>query len=494
MLKYLLSFAAAAVCAVSAMCSAISASAGEPYDVYNYDRWGDAIPSQAGYIADRAVSGTDLGVGSFDSPSDIFCSHDGTMFIADTGNNRIVSADAQLGSAGRVYSEFTMPDGSDTALNKPSGVFVSDDDVMYIADTENSRVLVSDLDGNVIREITKPVSNVFDQNKTFMPQKVLADKAGNVYVVLGNITTGAAMFAPDGEFSGFYGANRNAPTAEVIRDHFFRAFISDKKKARRIRNIPSGISGFDIDGDFIFTCSSSSSQTTDTVKKLNAAGKNIFADRELSFGDYTPIYDPTQNKVFQTAIIDIDIADDGCINCLDHTSGRIFQYDEECELLFITGTIAKQLGGFDRPAALESYGNELFVLDSQKDTVTVFTETDFGSIVHKAAKLHNDGYYEEALDPWYEVLKRDGNYRRAYVGVASALLRKGDYRGAMKYAKLADAGKIYNKAFEGYRLQWLRSHFSAIAALIFAAVFALSALRRYRNNHPHSAARKEDSL
>lgn len=494
MLRSVLPFAAALLCAVSAMSPALSASAGEPYDVYNYDRWGDAIPSQAGYIADRAVSGSDLGVGSFDSPSDIFCSHDGTMFIADTGNSRIVSADAQLRDAGAVYSSFTMPDGSETALNKPSGVFVSDDDIMYIADTENSRVLVSDLSGNVVREITKPDSEVFDQNKTFMPQKVLADKAGNVYVVLGNITTGAAMFAPDGSFSGFYGANRNAPTAEVIRDHFFRAFISDKKKARRIRNIPSGISGFDIDGDFIFTCSSSSSQTTDTVKKLNAAGKNIFADRELSFGDYTPIYDPTQNKVFQTAIIDIDIADDGCINCLDHTSGRIFQYDEECELLFITGTIAKQLGGFDRPAALESYGNELFVLDSQKDTVTVFTETDFGSIVHKAAKLHNDGYYEEALDPWYEVLKRDGNYRRAYVGVASALLRKGDYRGAMKYAKLADAGKIYNKAFEGFRLQWLRSHFSAIAVLLIAGIIALYAFRRFRNHHPRSAAQKEDSL
>ena len=33
------------------------AHAGEPYDVYNYDRWGEAIPSQAGYIADHTVSG-----------------------------------------------------------------------------------------------------------------------------------------------------------------------------------------------------------------------------------------------------------------------------------------------------------------------------------------------------------------------------------------------------------------------------------------------------
>ena len=36
-----------------------------------------------------------------------------------------------------------------------------------------------------------------------VPQRVLADKAGNVYIVLGNITTGAAMFSPDGVFTGF---------------------------------------------------------------------------------------------------------------------------------------------------------------------------------------------------------------------------------------------------------------------------------------------------
>ena len=42
-------------------CGTASAYAGEPYQVYNYDRWGEAIPSQAGYIADRAVSGADLG-------------------------------------------------------------------------------------------------------------------------------------------------------------------------------------------------------------------------------------------------------------------------------------------------------------------------------------------------------------------------------------------------------------------------------------------------
>lgn len=460
-----------------------AAFAGEPYEVYNYDCWGEPIPSQAGYIAERAVSGTDLGTSPFSSPSDLFCGTDGTFYIADTGNNRIVAADNGLSSTVEIYDRFTMQDGSTTRLKAPTGVFVSPyNGYMYIADHDNSRVLVCDTQGSVEMEITKPDSEVYDRNRTFLPQKVIADKAGNVYVVLSNITTGAAMFSPDGGFTGFYGANRVQPTMQRIGDFFGRLFISEKKKARQMRNIPSGITSFDIDGDFIFTCSASSTQSTDTVKKLNAAGKNIFANMDVIFGDYTPVYDTSQNRLMAPAICDIDIAEDGNINCLDLTSGRVFQYDEDCGLLFITGAVSKQLGGFDQPAALESFGNDLYVLDSSKNTVTVFTETDFGSIVHKAAALHNDGRYDEALGPWQEVLEYDGNYLRAYVGMASGLLRKGDYKGAMKYAKLAEASDIYNKAFEGYRMEWLRANFGIIAAVIAAAAVILALTGKLRKN------------
>ncbi len=343
------------------------------------------------------------------------------------------------------------------------------------------RLVVSDLDGNVSFEITKPESGVFDQNKTFFPQKVLADKAGNVYVVLGNITTGAAMFNAEGEFIGYYGANRVQPTAEIVSSYFTNLFAPDEKRRRRSRNVPTGITNFDADGDFIFTCTSSSTQTTDTVKKLNAAGNNIFANNEAVFGDYSPMYDTTQRKLLAPAICDIDIAADGNINCLDFTTGRIFQYDEDCNLLFITGTIAKQVGGFAQVTAVESAEGRLYVSDGQKNTITVFTETDFGRAVHKATALHNDGYYEEALEPWQDVLKYDGNYRRAYIGVASALLRKGDYKGSMKYAKLADAPRIYNKAFEGYRMEFLKKHFTLIAlsaAGIIAALLIFGLKRR----------------
>lgn len=451
-----------------------TASAKEPYDVYNYDRWGEPIPSQAGYTAERAVSGHDLGVGAFDMPSDIFCAFDGNFYITDTGNSRIIAVNSDFSETVKVYDSFTMPDGTKTTLKKPSGIFISaENQLMYIADTDNSRVLVSDLSGSVVREITKPDSEIYGGQRTFNPQRIIADKAGNIYVVLNNITTGAAMFSPDGEFTGFYGANRVQPTAEIIGDYVSGLFMSEEKRARRTRNVPSGITSFDIEGDFIYTCTSSSSQTTDTVKKLNSAGKNIFANNEAVFGDYSPMYDTSQNRLLASAIVDIDIAEDGNINCLDLTMGRIFQYDEDCNLLFIAGTNASQVGGFKQAAALESCGDRLYVTDTMKNTVTIFKETDFGKAVHKASSLHNDGYYEEALLPWLEVLKYDGTYNRAYLGVAAAKLRSGDYEEAMKYAKLADAGKIYDKAFEGYRMEFIKNNFEPI---LLAVIFGLIAI------------------
>ena len=493
MIKKIIAAYISAACIMSGML-AVTAYA-EPYEVYNYDRWNDPIPSQAGYTAERSVSGNDLGAGKMNSPSDIFYGADGLFYIVDSGNNRIIAVDENFTKAVKIYDSFIMPDGSETSLKTPMGIFISADNNMYIADSENSRVLVSDTDGNIVKEITKPESEIFDQKRTFTPLRVIADKAGTVYVVLNNITTGVAMFAPDGEFMGFYGANRVQPTSEIISDHLAGLFMSEEKRARRVRNVPSGVTSFDIDGDFIFTCTSSSTQTTDTVKKLNAAGNNIFANMELNFGDYTPVYDTTRNKLLAPSIVDIDIAEDGNINCLDFTTGRIFQYDEDCNLLFITGTIAKQVGGFDHAAALESHGDKLYVADSMKNTVTIFTETDFGAVVHKASALHNGGYYDEALEPWREVLRRDGNYRRANLGVALALLRQGDYQGAMKYAKLANAGSVYDKAFEGYRMELIRENFGTFvlaAAIIAAAAAIIRRKLKKRGNSQHKEERHND--
>lgn len=463
----------------------VSAFAEEHYDVYNYDRWDEAIPSQAGYLASRTVSGDDLGIGSFSEPSDIFRDAYDRFFIVDTKNNRIVVTNTGVDEVVQIMERFTMPDGSSTTLKTPEGIYVSPEtDLIYIADYGNSRVLVSDWDGNVHMEITKPDSELFSQELTFLPQRVLADKAGNVYIVLGNITTGAAMFSPEGEFQGYYGANTVEATSQVIANYFWKLVSTEEMRSRQARTVPSGITSFDLDDEgFIYTCTQSTSQVQDTVKKLNPAGKNLFAGGGVQWGDVQTVYDTNTNKNYQSMICDIEISDDGNINCLDLTSGRVFQYDEMGNLLFIFGSSSDQLGGFTEVTALESCGSQILVLDTRKNTVTIFEETDFGSIVHEATVLYNDGYYEEALAPWFQVLQYDGNYRRAFLGISAAYLVQGNYKGSMEYAKLADSPYRYNRAFKGYRQEWLNEHATLVAVVVVLIAAAAIALHIWFKKH-----------
>jgi len=255
-------------------------------------------------------------------------------------------------------------------------------------------------------------------------------------------------------------------------------------RSRQARTVPSGITNFDLDDEgFIYTCTQSTSQKKDTVKKLNPAGNNLFSSLDTSWGDIQSVYDSNTNKNYQSMICDIEISDDGNINCLDLTSGRVFQYDEEGNLLFIFGSGSDQLGGFTEVAAVESYGSEILVLDTRKNTITVFEETDFGSIVHEATVLYNGGYYEEALDPWFEVLQYDGNYRRAFLGISAAYLVQGNYEGSMKYAKLADSPYRYNRAFEGYRQEWLTKHMTQVTVTVVVLILVIIVLRIYWKKH-----------
>lgn len=456
----------AVIASTNFMC--MTAAADEPYDVYNYDKWGEAVPSQAGYIAEKAVYGADLGISDFNSPSDIFIDSEKNVYITDTKNNRIVVTDAELQKKIAIYDKFILPDGSSTTLDEPMGVFVSSEkNQIYIADTLNSRILVSDLKGNVLSEITKPDSKLYNQ-QTFQPQKVISDKSGNIYTVIGNVNSGAVLFNSNGEFLGYFGANRVEPKGKAVGNFIKKLFTTEKKKVRQARNVPTGIANFDMDEKgFIFTCTQSDTHSTDIVKKLNYSGQNNFSEESYTFGDISSMYDSTENTYHHTQLVDIDIASDGTFCCLDQASGKIFQYDEECDLLFIMGTQASQVGGFSNQiSALESCDDKIYVVDSQKNSITLFRETEFGKTVHKAILLYNEGRYEEAFKPWQEVLKHDGNYRIAHLGMAVALLKKCDYKGAMKYAKIADSSYYYNKAFEGWRNQFLRENLSLIIILI----------------------------
>lgn len=478
-LKKLTSLISAAAICISVL--AVNTSALETYDPYSYDRWGDAVPSQAGYTAEKYVDGNTIGCGALNEPADLYISHDNLMYIADKGNNRIVVTDLDFNFK-KEMKKFTY-NGETLTLAKPTGVYVDQyTGFVYICDTENDRVIKCDTDGNVNRLFEKPTDALYDQALTYKPSKVLVDKAGNVYVVVKSQTKGAVMFNSQGDFLGFYGANRVEQTAEVLSNAFWNLISTDAQRDRSTKQTPIGFSNFDIDDDgFIYTVTDSQEINTDLVKKLNPRGNNIIDSlgvADMRFGDNPPTYYSIYSK--NSSLNDIDLGPNGELNILDFQHGRIFQYDKECWLLFIVGGKGSQLGLFESAVAIESYDNHLYVVDSIKDNITIFTRTVFGEIVTEAANLYNDGLYEESLEPWQNVLKYDGNYRRAYIGIGNALYNKYEYEEAMKYFEISISRDRYNKAFEGYRDIWLKENYMKCIIVIVVLIVIGSVYKHFR--------------
>lgn len=518
---------AAAMAAVTLMTSV--AYADEPYDGYNYDWWGDPVPSQNGYVVDKVITGADIGVGNLSEPSDMFFSDLGDLYLADSAykpssgsenaKGRIIATDenfqlkftvesldfsgvqdwldmknSELNTGAISQADFSKI--TNLSFNGPTGVYVDVDEgesTIYVADNSNDRVVAFTVDeigtdeyktsvGKVKVVYTRPDASMYDSSVTFNPSKVLVDAAKNVYVCIKSITKGAVVFSKEGDFNGYFGANRVEATGEVLMNAFWKIIFSREQAKKMRRSVPVEISNFDIDSDnFIYTVTESKSADTDILKKLNSAGTNIYTNlgySDYTFGDALTKY--YRGQTYSSQITDIDVSADGTINLLDLKTGRVFQYDDECQLLFIFGGIGQQKGTFNIVNAVESRGSNVYVLDGRKCSITVFKQTEFGSIVHNAIALFNKGKYEEARQPWEEALRRDSNYWLAYIGLGNAYLNEGDYDTAMKYFYY-NSKSGYNDAFKSWRMNFIRDNFTVFAIIILVLLVGIYVLSTWRN-------------
>lgn len=497
--------AVAAVMTISTM--TMTAFADEPYNTYSYDMWQDPIPSQAGYMVDRTVTGPDMGLEALSDPeSEFFISETEnvdlngprdiffedttkTFWVADSANNRILSLDSNLKLKG-CYKKITG--SSLSTFSNPQGLFATVNDkgetILYVADSDNSRALRLRITGKLTAqmevEYTKPETEAYSA-EAFAPSKILADKEGNAYLVCTSVSTGALRYDPTGTFRGFFGANRVEQTAAVIARKVWRVFASQEQLEAMVSSVPSEFHNFDVDSDgFIYTVTESANVSTDAVKKLNPAGYNIWDNavgNEYEFGDFA--WGSEENAAKSTKLTDVVIGENGLINLLDYESGHVFQYDKDANLLFIFGTKStpsEQEGSFTAPNAIETYGTNIYVIDGTKNDITVFTETVFGKYVHEASILYVEGKYTEAKPIWEEVVRRDGGYTLAHIALGKAALNNNEYETAMEYFETAYDQKNYDRAFEYYRDDYLRDHFEAIVITLVVIVVLILVLRSLR--------------
>ena len=168
-----------------------------PYDTYNYNYREDIVMTPAPYVPDGSVTGLSLGTTNFKEPQDLCVAENGEIYIADTGNNRIVIMDADMKNVVRIIDSFER-DGVTDTFSAPYGVCVSENNELYVADSRNKRVVVLTPEGEFIKIVDNPQSEILDDNFEFVPLKVTVDYADRIYVIGKNAFEGILVFESNG--------------------------------------------------------------------------------------------------------------------------------------------------------------------------------------------------------------------------------------------------------------------------------------------------------
>ncbi|MHB1453068.1 MAG: hypothetical protein ACYCYM_03790 [Saccharofermentanales bacterium] len=446
-----------------------STFAAQPYEGYTYNSWGVSVPSPNSYEAEFIIDGSTIGTAPLLNPTDMLY-RNSRLYILDSGNSRILILDDKYKLIKEI-SAFRTADGAEVILQNPQSLYVDEQDHLIVADTDSGRVLIADMDGNILRTLGKPESDIFPDSLEFKPEKVLSDKQNNIYVLCTGFYYGAIVYDDKDRFVGFFGSNLVEVSLSQLSDIFWRTFMTKTQKSYVSKYVPVDYTSMDIDDEnFIYTCSRSGNSRNE-IKKLNPLGSNILQAEvtydPLNKSDYGELEKLWYNGSYiDTNFIDIDVSDSEIISALDFTYGRVLQYDQDSNLLSAFGGMGSQMGLFKMPAAIENIGSDVLVLDSDKASITVFRLTEYGALVLDATLLYNEGMYQEAMSNWESVLMQNSNSELAYRGIGRAYLQQEKYVEAIRYLKIGQDRAGYSKAFSYYRTQVVRDNFPAIATIL----------------------------
>ncbi len=458
---------------------------------YNYSFYGNVIHSSPGMTFATFFDSKTLGL-RLRSP-EYFTVYEDVIYAVDSGTDTLILIDNEFElikgmtefkfAAGVDPNELDLRAGSykqdentdeiiALTLNKPEGLDVKELGV-YLADTQNRRIIRLNHDFEVLEVFSDPEDPVFDTTP-FQPEKVTVDVTGRMYVVAKNIYEGIVELSKEGKFNRYVGVN---PITLSALDIFRRSLMSEAQLMKLRKYLPTTYTSIMITKDsFMYaTAKPRDGNAEKTVQLINPKGIDVINRN----GYFPPMGDihfirSRNNYVISgpSELVDIAYTDGGIYSVLDQKRSRIFTYDTEGNLLYINGSSGAQTDKFSQGTALNYINDDLIVLDKLNGTFIVYRLTEFGELVNTAVKLQSNGLFDEAADVWAEILTKNANYEIAYNGIGKYLLREGNYKEAVENFKLGHDTYYYSKAYKEHRNEKLRDNFG----LIIGGIVVLSGL------------------
>lgn len=426
-------------------------AADAPYRTYTYNGYGYLMRTQTAYLPFETI--TKFDEEALSGPSDMCVTKDGEIYVADTGNSRVVVGDLE-GNLIKIIGE--------GILQTPKGVYVTKNKHIYVADRDASAVFEFDSDGTLLNQYGKPKSPLYGEALSFMPLKVTVNDAGIMFIICESNTNGIVEISPTygGTFLGYFGTNQADKSWTTI---LYRAISTKQQRAKMVSNIPSTPDNLCIDDKgLIYTVTRG--ENKDTLKRLNIAGKNIMEPE---------LYDPIPAAVAAGNHDNVYMVSQ---------QGYVYELNSEGEVLYVfggadDGTQRVGLCKLVSAISVDAF-DKLYILDADKDQIQIYKPTEFTGLLHKALNLYSTGRYTESKEPLSEVLEMNSMFDYANMAMGRAYFQEEDYEMAKIHAKRAKDYDGYSDAVWEIRNLWLKKNIVPTMWTV-VALYAASRIIKY---------------
>ena len=267
-MKKLITIVAAVLLLVTLAVIPVSAKAYQTY-TYSYDGFAlyspDAyLPITNGIVDSMTIGMENLGGVAIKNPCDLEVDEDGNVYIADSDNDRIVILDRNFRFKG-IISNFENENLIADKLDNPKGVYVTPE-MIYVCDTDNSRIVTfkRDIYNAGIYEfnsiIPQPESTLFGEDSTYKPIAVAVDEFNRLFVVSSTTFEGIIVMTDQGDFTGFIGAQKANLSAWDI---LWRRFQTKEQREKSEKVVSTEFNNISITDDgFIYVTTSSIKSST----------------------------------------------------------------------------------------------------------------------------------------------------------------------------------------------------------------------------------------